>query len=425
MEAMLSSLLILTFAVHYSSSLPEQGTWVVDIDKKDNVKAFSKTMFKGTQISVSITCAVKKDVDIDVSWMLQRSPCAGEFTGVTGIKEAGFYWSLDPIALRQLPYPEFEYLRKDHEVLKCTSNGQLFLEPFPYSKPKIMRQQPLKQEKNKTVETSASKDKGDVKKGAAVRKRRAAETATQPPKKNNTENANDVKTTVNALEKGADSSKLDHNTLVKVWEDGTYLFILKFGDLPEDLKLQVTVRMSQGDSYISAGDWPLLIFYGVMGLVYIFYGIFWLVMLACNWRDLLRVQFWISAVILLGMLEKAVFFGEYENVNRTGQSVHGAVIFAELVSCAKRTLARMLVIIVSLGYGIVKPRLGQAFHRVIIVGGIFFILASIEACLRASADKAEQNRSQMIASVPLAVTEAIICWWISLFLVDDFGHLQS
>lgn len=32
----------------------------------------------------------------------------------------------------------------------------------------------------------------------------------------------------------------------------------------------------------------------------------------------------------------------------------GLLIFAELVSALKRTLARLLVIIVSLGYGIVK-----------------------------------------------------------------------
>ncbi len=35
-------------------------------------------------------------------------------------------------------------------------------------------------------------------------------------------------------------------------------------------------------------------------------------------------------------------------------TVRGAVVFAELVSCLKRTLARMLVVIVSLGFGIVK-----------------------------------------------------------------------
>ena len=61
-------------------------------------------------------------------------------------------------------------------------------------------------------------------------------------------------------------------------------------------------------------------FYGTMCVLYVLYGIAWLVMLAMNWRDLLRIQFWIGAVILLGMLEKAVYFGEYESINRTGQS---------------------------------------------------------------------------------------------------------
>jgi hypothetical protein len=41
-------------------------------------------------------------------------------------------------------------------------------------------------------------------------------------------------------------------------------------------------------------------FYGVMGLVYIMYGTIWLVLLACSWRVLLRIQFWIGGVIILG-----------------------------------------------------------------------------------------------------------------------------
>ncbi|CAG5132052.1 unnamed protein product, partial [Candidula unifasciata] len=205
--------------------------------------------------------------------------------------------------------------------------------------------------------------------------------------------------------------------LVRVWEDGYYLFVLQVVPVQRE-------------------------FYGVMGLVYIFFGIFWLVLLACNWRDLLRVQFWIGAVIFLGMLEKAVFFGEYENLNKTGQSVRGAIIVAELVSCLKRTLARMLVLIVSLGYGIVKPRLGQTFHKVLFVGGVFFILASIEGCSRALSGRADQSVKLLVASVPLAVTDAIISsvaymiWfmtehrlkecitdWRELWIDDAFWHL--
>ncbi|CAG2172848.1 unnamed protein product [Oppiella nova] len=97
---------------------------------------------------------------------------------------------------------------------------------------------------------------------------------------------------------------------------------------------------------------------------------------------MLRIQFWIRGVIFLGMFEKAVFYAEYQSINSTGVSVKGAVLFAEVLSCFKRTLARMLVIIVSCGFGIVKPRLGPILHRVVCVGDLYFILGSLEAVLR-------------------------------------------
>lgn len=55
------------------------------------------------------------------------------------------------------------------------------------------------------------------------------------------------------------------------------------------------------------------------------------------------------------MIEKALFYEEYQSINSTGESsLLGTVFIAEMVSAAKRSLARMLVIIVSFGYGIVK-----------------------------------------------------------------------
>lgn len=111
----------------------------------------------------------------------------------------------------------------------------------------------------------------------------------------------------------------------------------------------------RGDyGYLSAVDYPLLPFYGIMCLVYVGLGIIWLLVSFMQWRDLLRIQFWIGGVILMGMLEKALFYAEYQNLNSSGSTTHGLVLAAEWVSCAKRTLARMLVIIVSLGFGIVK-----------------------------------------------------------------------
>jgi uncharacterized membrane protein YkvI len=58
----------------------------------------------------------------------------------------------------------------------------------------------------------------------------------------------------------------------------------------------------------------------VMCIVYVLFGVLWLAWSACYWRDLLRIQFWIGAVIFLGMLEKAVFYAEFQNIRYKGES---------------------------------------------------------------------------------------------------------
>ena len=40
------------------------------------------------------------------------------------------------------------------------------------------------------------------------------------------------------------------------------------------------------------------------------------------------------------MLEKAMFVAEFSNINDTGVATQGLILAAEVVSCAKRTLAR-------------------------------------------------------------------------------------
>lgn len=206
--------------------------------------------------------------------------------------------------------------------------------------------------------------------------------------------------------------------------DGIYVLIFRAGNAKSSFNLGVHVEMKSKYGYLSAADWPLLPFYGFMCILYVIFGLVWLIVLFLQWRDLLRVQFWIGAVILLGMLEKATFYAEFQSINNTGTRVQGAVLFAEWVSCAKRTLARMLVIIVSLGFGIVKPRLGAALHRVVGVGLLYLFLAALEAYLRVIRPKNDQNKDLLVASVPLAVLDSAICWWIFNALVNTTRTLR-
>ncbi|KAM7432859.1 Transmembrane protein 87A [Porites harrisoni] len=161
-----------------------------------------------------------------------------------------------------------------------------------------------------------------------------------------------------------------------------------------------------------------------MSLLYVFYGVVWLIVCACQWRDLHRIQFFIGGVIALGMLEKAVFFSEYNNINITGETNPALTILAELVSCVKRTLDRILVIIISMGFGIVKPRHGTVLHRVLFVGGLYFILAAVEGCFRFLHPKSDLGIQQLIASISLAVLNIYILFWIFKLLSQMIRTLR-
>ncbi|XP_012512214.1 PREDICTED: transmembrane protein 87B [Propithecus coquereli] len=184
----------------------------------------------------------------------------------------------------------------------------------------------------------------------------------------------------------------------------------------------ISLSMIGPHGYISASDWPLMIFYMVMCIVYILYGILWLMWSACYWKDILRIQFWIAAVIFLGMLEKAVFYSEYQNINSTGLSTQSLLIFAELISAIKRTLARLLVIIVSLGYGIVKPRLGTVMHRVIGLGLLYFIFAAIEGVMRVIGGS--NHLAVLLGDIILAVIDSIFIWFIFISLAQTMKTLR-
>ncbi|XP_063803561.1 transmembrane protein 87A isoform X3 [Pseudophryne corroboree] len=194
------------------------------------------------------------------------------------------------------------------------------------------------------------------------------------------------------------------NAAVKTWQDGPYIFIVHVvfsapptpdpgsnakSDLPtsaNDLSLTMKVEVKGPYEYLSPADYPRMIFFMVMCIVYVLFGALWLAWSACYWKDLLRIQFWVGAVILLGMLEKAVFYAEFQNIRHYGQSVQGAVILGELLSAVKRSLARILVIIVSLGYGIVKPRLGATLHKVVMAGALYLLFSGMEGVLRVTGD---------------------------------------
>ncbi|OCT66379.1 transmembrane protein 87A isoform X1 [Xenopus laevis] len=226
------------------------------------------------------------------------------------------------------------------------------------------------------------------------------------------------------------------NAVMKTWQDGPYIFIVNVTkNIPQDSSSKDTALPSNKDlpfsmivevkgpyDYLTLADYPRMVFFMVMCIVYVLFGVLWLAWSACYWRDLLRIQFWVGAVIFLGMLEKAVFYAEFQNIRYHGEPVEGAVILAELLSAVKRSLARILVIIVSLGYGIVKPRLGATLHKVVMAGALYLLFSAIEGVLRVTGHYF--NTMELIANLSLSLIDACIIFWIFISLTQTMKLLR-
>ncbi|XP_076020916.1 transmembrane protein 87A [Genypterus blacodes] len=367
---------ILLAHVNMVVAAPETGVWTVTVVNMSRPLLFRKSMFKDTDIAMNVVSSFcPEEVTFSIHWYLKYYPCHNEFNNIdemyerTPLSRGG---GLDPNPLGQ-----GEYIEHIYKPITCI-NGQ---HPF----------------------RMLNKTKADP---------RTVSVEAEMQDENYTR----------WLTEEYDSSTA--NVIATTWKDGPYLLVVKIVSNKPEAKwnLEVNVVMKGSHGYISVTEWPLMFFYMVMCIVYILYALLWFLWAACYWKDLLRIQFWIAGVIFLGMVEKAVFCAEYENTNTVGSASPGLLIFAELVSALKRTLARLLVIIVSLGYGIVKPRLGTVMHRVVGLGILYFAFASIEGVLRITGSR--DNGPNVITAIALAVVDSICAWFIFVSLAQTIKTLK-
>ncbi|KAM9804166.1 LOW QUALITY PROTEIN: transmembrane protein 87A [Neosynchiropus ocellatus] len=371
---------------------PETGIWKITVVNTSRPLLLRKSMFQNTDIQMKVVSfGCPKDLNFTIHWFLKYYRCHNEFNNIEAsiktLQDEEMY-EVTPLSRGELdpnPLVQGEFIEHRHSPVECKE----LLRTFPM-----------------------------------LKKAKAFPRPATPPAENGAQSQSDDKLITEEYDSNNGSLKINDDVIATTWKDGPYLLVVKVISSKPDVNWNLTVNvvMKGRHGYISITEYPLMIFYMVMCVVYILYALLWFIWAACYWKDLLRIQFWIAGVIFLGMVEKAVFSAEYENTNTVGSASPGLLIFAELVSALKRTLARLLVIIVSLGYGIVKPRLGTVMHRVVGLGVLYFAFASIEGVLRITG--AKDSDLALLANIPLALLDSSLCWWISFFLAQTIKTLK-
>lgn len=170
---------------------------------------------------------------------------------------------------------------------------------------------------------------------------------------------------------------------------------------------------------------PLMNFYGFMSLVFVMLGVFWFSQYARFWKEVLPLQNCITVVITLGMFEVALWYFDYAEFNETGVRPTGTTVWAVTFGTVKRTVSRLIILTVCMGYGVVRPTLGGLTSKVAMLGGTFFLASEVlELVENVGAISDLSGKARLFFVLPVAFLDAFFILWIFISLSGTLNKLQ-
>jgi len=167
--------------------------------------------------------------------------------------------------------------------------------------------------------------------------------------------------------------------------------------------------------------------FGYLTIGYAVLGLFWGLLCLVNWKDLLHLQHYVTVVIVLGLLEAATWYFDYQNFNTTGKRPIGPVIIGVLLSSVKRTLSRLLVLIVCMGYGVMKPALeSDQKAKVIVLGVVYFFFSSVYDVMSSYSQMTYiMQHIRAFFLFPVAALDSLFFLWILQEISGNIQHLTE
>ncbi|XP_010553195.1 PREDICTED: transmembrane protein 87B-like [Tarenaya hassleriana] len=179
------------------------------------------------------------------------------------------------------------------------------------------------------------------------------------------------------------------------------------------------------DGYLPGKMAPLMKFFGFMSFAYLLLGVVWFLRFVQFWKDIIQLHYHVTLVIALGMCEMAVRYFEYSNFNSTGTRPMDVTLWAVTFSSVKKTLSRLLLLVVSMGYGVVKPTLGGITSRVFLLGFVYFIATeALELVEHLGNINDFSGKTMIFLVLPVALLDACFILWIFSSLSKTLEKLQ-
>ena len=213
---------------------------------------------------------------------------------------------------------------------------------------------------------------------------------------------------------------------IEINSTGMYYLYFMFCD-PELVGTLISGRTvwKNPDGYLPGKMTPLMTFFGLMSLAYIVLGLLWFIRFVRYWKNVIQLHYHITAVIGLGMCEMALWYFEYANFNYTGSRPMGITVWAVSFSAVKKTFSRLLLLVVSMGYGVVRPTLGNITSKILLLGVSYFVASeALELVENLGNINDFSGKTRLFLVLPVALLDACFILWIFSSLSKTLEKLQ-
>ncbi len=180
-----------------------------------------------------------------------------------------------------------------------------------------------------------------------------------------------------------------------------------------DKGYQGVVEFRNAYGELAAAQIAKLPFYAAITVVYAFVAIGWGALYYLHRHDILAVQNYITAILVFLVVEMFMTWLFYDFQNRHGLNVgaKALLIVVSILSAARNSFSFFLLLIVCMGYGVVKPTLGKTMIYVRWLAGAHFVFGVVYAVASLSVTPENAGPLVLLVVLPLAATLTAFYIW--------------
>ncbi|ESQ39945.1 hypothetical protein EUTSA_v10000865mg [Eutrema salsugineum] len=221
------------------------------------------------------------------------------------------------------------------------------------------------------------------------------------------------------------SAKME-DTEILIRKTGIYnLLFISCDSKLKGLKMTGKTVWKNPEGYLPGRMAPLMKFYVYMSFAYLLLSAVWFLQYLRFWKDILPLQHCITVVIVLGLLEMVFWYLDYANFNKTGTRPLALTTWVVTLGAFRKTVSRILILCVSMGFGVVKSTLGGLTSKVLLVGVTYFIASEmLDIAENVGIIDDISGRAKLFLVLPDAFLDAFLILWIFTSLSKTLEQLQ-